>query len=104
MLQIYGQATPHSDVFVIGTRESLVRLRQTVDRALAQQQHGRSEEIPSDGEHYHIYVFNTSEAVMRTLPSQYIDNDFSSIPGRKDLTSVFYQELRSYIPVTESRR
>lgn len=103
MLQVYGQSVPHNDVFVVGDRESLIRLRQTIDRALSGH-HARMEAQPSDSELYHIYVMNTNDITIKNLSSHYSDSDFSSIPGRKDLYSTFYTEMRSYLPVTESRR
>ncbi len=104
MLQIYGQSTPHSDIYITGTRESLIRLRQAVDRALSTPSgHGRTEDFPSDGEYFHTYVFVANEAVIKGLASHYGDSDFASIPGRKDVVSTFYNEIRSYLPAEAKR-
>lgn len=60
-LHLHAQQFEHDDAYVVGTRESLTRLRDAIDVALANKaQHKSSDALAefftSDGEGYDLYV------------------------------------------------
>lgn len=60
LLHIYGQGIWHDEVFIVGKREALLRLRDAIDSALAKTS-GIAEVETADGEGYNIRVYNEEE-------------------------------------------
>lgn len=102
-LHIYGQAHPHDDVLIAGSREALVRLRNAIDRALAENS-AASGEMTTDGEGYAVVVIRASAEEMSALAMPYSDERFVGKgrgayellgPGRyRALVEATYEETR----------
>ena len=69
-LHIYDQAHPHDDVFVAGNAASLVRLRDAIDRALADGS-AASPAMTNDGEGYAVVVIRASDEEMSAMTTPY---------------------------------
>jgi len=55
LLHIYGQGAWHGDVYIVGNREALEELRDTIDEALCDVPHSM-EAFVNDGEGYELKV------------------------------------------------
>jgi len=58
---VHAQQFEHDDAYLVGTRESLTRLRDTIDAALGNKAQGKSSDslaefFTADGEGYDLYV------------------------------------------------
>jgi len=56
MIQVYGQDSPHDPLLIMGDRESLQKLRASIDKALETNDFGTHVDFPADGEGYNIIV------------------------------------------------
>lgn len=71
-LHIFAQAFEHSDAYVFGTEEGLLKLRAVIDAALeSKTQDAYTESYCTDGEGFGIYVFLASDYQMDTIPKPY---------------------------------
>jgi len=62
-LHIYAQYCHHTEAEIVGTKESLEKLRNAIDRTLNQGYYIFEDEV-NDGEGYEIYVTMLSEEEM----------------------------------------
>lgn len=65
-LHIYGQYTYHDDVEISGTKESLEKLREALNRALYKGYYS-FEDTVNDGEGYNVYLNMLSEEEMDAI-------------------------------------
>lgn len=82
-LHIYSQIAQHSDAYISGDREALLRLRKLIDLALQDSAEGMNF-FTNDGEGYSTYVY--------CLPNDEMDK--LSVP----YTAEFAKDDRDYFP------
>jgi hypothetical protein len=88
-LHLYAQSCEHDEAYIVGTREDLVILRDTIDRALSNKQAGRSSDdiekfFTADGEGYDVYVKVVPESVEANLQLPYAESIGRGL-GRNEL-------------------
>ena len=71
-LHIYGQFCQHDEATIIGTKESLMALRDAIDAAVAD---GRAvaEMVAADGEGYGLRIERTNHTGLNLTPLPYIE-------------------------------
>lgn len=72
-LHVYAQHRNHDDAFIVGDRDSLIKLREAIDRALCSGQPGQAEceACVADREEYSLYVLVQDSEVMNALRYPY---------------------------------
>ena len=71
LMNVYGQEAQHEEVFIVGSRERLMALRDAIETALEKGQ-GNSEASVNDGEFYDIYVIcPKDEEVLKDMTMPY---------------------------------
>jgi hypothetical protein len=78
-LHLYAQSCEHDEAYIVGTRDDLMSLRDTIDRALANKQSGKSSDdiekfFTADGEGYDVYVKVIPESVETELQLPYAES------------------------------
>jgi hypothetical protein len=73
VLHIYGQQYWHCDATIVGTREALETLRDTITKALEGKPAATGNVWASDGEGYQVTVAQRDD--LSDLPDQYLDDD-----------------------------
>ena len=79
VLHLYAQECEHDEAFVVGSRESLTRLRDTIDRALANKASHKSSDalaefFAADGEGFDLYVKVVPASVEMQLQLPYAES------------------------------
>ncbi len=93
MLHIYPQCHEHDDVFIAGSVESLRKLRDAIDQALAETS-AACGSITADGEGYAIVVAKTSDEIVGTLVLPYAHlNTLATDPPTDIMEPARYREL-----------
>lgn len=77
LLHIYGQHSPHDEVFITGNRVALIALRDAIEHALNNQQPQLTGVFAADGEGYEVHVIpRTDKAICETgMPYEYLRAD-----------------------------
>ncbi len=74
LLHVYGQFAWHDDVFLIGDRDALMKLRDAVDQAL-EKGAGSFTGFVTDGEGFECHVHLADEKELLELKLPYCDHD-----------------------------
>lgn len=72
MLHVYSPEYWHQPAYIMGTRDSLERLRNTIDEAIRKGQQAQAEFV-ADGEGYVLVVACASADEMEKAPLPYVD-------------------------------
>ncbi len=75
VLHVYGQGSQHDDVWIVGDREGLLRLRGAIDESLFFQDRRTRETFTADGEGYTVHVRVMDPATLDALRLPYTDLD-----------------------------
>ena len=67
VLHLYAQPFEHADAFIVGDRDSLVKLREAIDDALASGS-GFAHAFVNDGEGYSILIANDEDMLPMAMP------------------------------------
>lgn len=91
MLHVYSQNSPHDSVFISGTRESLEKLRETLDNILTEDlKFGAYEEFTNDGEGYNVHIDLLSEEQMNKMAVPYSDEIYVETVNNKEKIYPWY--------------
>jgi hypothetical protein len=93
MLHLYAQFTYHDDAYLIGTRDSLIRLREAINQALYQKTPIEVEEFTQDGEGYALHLAMLDDDQMSNLTLPYSDPAYRDHPDYRAPSEVL-DELR----------
>jgi hypothetical protein len=90
-LHVYTQSAPHDSLFICGTRESLEKLRETLDNILTEDlKFGVYEEFANDGEGYNVHIDLLSEEKMEQMTVPYSDEIFWNNESNKTKVYPWY--------------
>ena len=76
-LHIYAQSFQHQDAWIVGTRDSLMALRDALNRALESQTLEKLESFTGDGEGYSVLVLQVDGVTAAELRYPYVDYEGS---------------------------
>lgn len=72
-LHVYAQGMQHDEAVIVGNINGLKLLREAIDAAISDQQHGSTDVFTSDGEGYTLHILRANEAEANNLELPYTD-------------------------------
>jgi hypothetical protein len=73
ILHLYAQAFQHQEAWVVGTKESLIALRDTINQVLESGEPKAVSAYTNDGEGYRVLVWGVSDDTVKDLRTPYVD-------------------------------
>jgi hypothetical protein len=81
VLHIYAQEYWHTDAHIIGTRDALITLRDTINKALSKHERkAHCSVFAADGEGYRVMVGVATKDSMNILQLPYVDTEATGEP------------------------